>query len=84
MRSNLQIDLTQVQRHDPNRNLFTAYGASNNGPYKTQLDHKLYLGIADDVLRDLYVRGKYRDVILPMTTKKTTKRPASTGRRATQ
>ena len=25
-------------------------------------------GIADDVLRDLYVRGKYRDVILPMLT----------------
>ena len=24
-------------------------------------------GIADDVLRDLYIRGKYRDVILPMT-----------------
>ena len=24
-------------------------------------------GIADDVLRDLYVRGMYRDVILPMT-----------------
>ncbi len=24
-------------------------------------------GIADDVLRDLYVRGKYRDAILPMT-----------------
>jgi type I restriction enzyme M protein len=24
-------------------------------------------GIADDVLRDLYVRGKYRNVILPMT-----------------
>ena len=24
-------------------------------------------GIADDVLWDLYVRGKYRDVILPMT-----------------
>jgi len=23
--------------------------------------------VADDVLRDLYVRGKYRDVILPMT-----------------
>ena len=23
-------------------------------------------GIADDALRDLYVRGKYRDVILPM------------------
>jgi type I restriction enzyme M protein len=24
-------------------------------------------GIADDCLRDVYVRGKYRDVILPMT-----------------
>src|SRR5438874_11040759 len=24
-------------------------------------------GIADDVLRDVYVRGKYRDVIRPMT-----------------
>ena len=24
-------------------------------------------GIADDVLRDLHVRGKFRDVILPMT-----------------
>jgi type I restriction enzyme M protein len=24
-------------------------------------------GIADDILRDLYVRGKYRDVILPIT-----------------
>ena len=24
-------------------------------------------GIADDVVRDLYVRGKYRDVILPVT-----------------
>lgn len=24
-------------------------------------------GIADDVLRDLYVRGRHRDVILPMT-----------------
>ena len=24
-------------------------------------------GIADDVLRDIYVRGRYRDVILPMT-----------------
>lgn len=25
--------------------------------------------IADDCLRDVYVRGKYRDVILPMTVK---------------
>lgn len=24
-------------------------------------------GVADDILRDVYVRGKYRDVILPMT-----------------
>lgn len=24
-------------------------------------------GIAGDILRDLYVRGKYRDVILPFT-----------------
>ena len=24
-------------------------------------------GVADDCLRDVYVRGKYRDVILPMT-----------------
>ena len=24
-------------------------------------------GIADDILRDIYVRGKYRDVVLPMT-----------------
>ena len=24
-------------------------------------------GVADDVLRDLYVRSKYRDIILPMT-----------------
>ncbi|MCH7493392.1 type I restriction-modification system subunit M N-terminal domain-containing protein, partial [bacterium] len=28
---------------------------------------KYIWGIADDVLRDLFVRGKYRDVILPMT-----------------
>lgn len=25
------------------------------------------LGIADDILRAVYVRSKYRDVILPMT-----------------
>ena len=24
-------------------------------------------GIADDVLRDVYTRGKYRDIILPFT-----------------
>ena len=32
-------------------------------------------GIADDVLRDLYVRGKYRDVILPMTKGRLEKYP---------
>jgi type I restriction enzyme M protein len=26
----------------------------------------LILAIVDDVLRDVFVRGKYRDVILPM------------------
>lgn len=38
------------------------------------MDHRLHnqivsfiWGIADDCLRDVYVRGKYRDVILPMT-----------------
>ena len=35
-------------------------------------------GIADDVLRDVYVRGKYRDVILPMTVAATTRRGART------
>jgi type I restriction enzyme M protein len=39
-----------------------------------QVDNQVYnqivsfiWGIADDCLRDVYVRGKYRDVILPMT-----------------
>lgn len=38
------------------------------------MDHQLHnqivsfiWGIADDCLRDVYVRGKYRDIILPMT-----------------
>ena len=29
------------------------------------MDRELHWGIVDDVLRDLYVRSKYRDVILP-------------------
>ena len=37
-----------------------------NGEQHTKLVNFIW-GIADDVLRDLYVRGKYRDVILPMT-----------------
>ncbi len=44
-------------------------GASsfNNGAQTdtTQIANFIW-GIADDVLRDVYVRGKYRDVILPM------------------
>ena len=41
----------------------------NNKMETTQLNWitNFIWGIADDVLRDLYVRGKYRDVILPMT-----------------
>ena len=37
-----------------------------NGPNLTWIASYIW-GIADDVLRDVYVRGKYRDVILPMT-----------------
>src|ERR1035437_10150849 len=36
-----------------------------NGAQHTKIVNFIW-GIADDVLRDLYVRGKYRDVILPM------------------
>ena len=37
-----------------------------NGPDVGWIESYIW-GIADDVLRDVYVRGKYRDVILPMT-----------------
>ena len=37
----------------------------DNGTYNQIVS--LIWGIADDCLRDVYVRGKYRDVILPMT-----------------
>jgi type I restriction enzyme M protein len=37
-----------------------------NGAQYSKITNFIW-GIADDVLRDLYVRGKYRDVILPMT-----------------
>ena len=36
-------------------------------PQDLQFISNFIWGIADDVLRDVYVRGKYRDVILPMT-----------------
>ena len=40
----------------------------NNGGSQTDTTQiaNFIWGIADDVLRDVYVRGKYRDVILPM------------------
>ena len=37
-----------------------------NGALHSKIANFIW-GIADDVLRDLYVRGKYRDIILPMT-----------------
>ena len=39
-------------------------------------------GIANDVLRDLYVRGKYRDVILPMTVLRRFDAVLETGKQA--
>ncbi len=39
---------------------------SDAGPNLNWIANYIW-SIADDVLRDLYVRGKYRDVILPMT-----------------
>ncbi len=42
--------------------------ASGRGAGVSSLNISNFIwGIADDVLRDVYVRGKYRDVILPMT-----------------
>jgi type I restriction enzyme M protein len=41
-------------------------GASMETPQLNWIANFIW-GLADDVLRDLYVRGKYRDVILPMT-----------------
>ena len=40
---------------------------SREKPVSTPNISSFIWGIADDVLRDVYVRGKYRDVILPMT-----------------
>ena len=37
-----------------------------NGSQHSRIANFIW-SIADDVLRDLYVRGKYRDVVLPMT-----------------
>jgi type I restriction-modification system DNA methylase subunit len=39
----------------------------NNGNGNLNWIANFIWGIADDVLRDYYVRGKYRDTILPMT-----------------
>lgn len=38
-----------------------------NGIHPAKLDHQLHLGHRGRRPRDLYVRGKYRDVVLPMT-----------------
>ncbi len=38
---------------------------SQSNPQLTWITNFIW-GVADDVLRDVYVRGKYRDVILPM------------------
>ena len=42
-------------------------GGSRGKPVSTLNISSFIWGIADDVLRDVYVRGKYRDVILPLT-----------------
>src|SRR5215213_7824891 len=44
----------------------TIQGNTLNGALQSRIANFIW-GIADDVLRDLYVRGKYRDVVLPMT-----------------
>lgn len=41
-------------------------GIVMNNQVHTQIVSFIW-SIADDCLRDVYVRGKYRDVILPMT-----------------
>jgi type I restriction-modification system DNA methylase subunit len=43
--------------------MLAGYLTINHGPMATT--HFIW-GIADDVLRDLFKRGKYPDVILPM------------------
>lgn len=54
--------------------LFGKYSKSPNKKGNKSMDNQVHnqiinfiWGIADDCLRDVYVRGKYRDVILPMT-----------------
>ena len=42
-------------------------GGKQREQWQSQLDANFIWGIADDILRDVYVRSKYRDVILPMT-----------------
>ena len=44
----------------------TCPGASINAHQHNQIVNFIW-NIADDCLRDIYTRGKYRDVILPMT-----------------
>ncbi|MEU4218184.1 class I SAM-dependent DNA methyltransferase [Actinoplanes sp. NPDC026623] len=64
MRVERRLDLTHQDRHP-------SHERSRTEDYMqaSQLNRiaGFIWGIADDVLRDLYVRGKYRDVVLPMT-----------------
>jgi type I restriction enzyme M protein len=52
---------------DLTKNPTTERMAQMSPAANTQKIASFIWGIADDVLRDLYVRGKYRDVILPFT-----------------
>ena len=57
--------VTGSGRYDWHPSSGVYYGGTVNGDISWITN--FIWGIADDVLRDLYVRGKYRDVILPMT-----------------
>ena len=54
--------------HTAGRYDYDRHGAHDGGNVNGDISWitNFIWGIADDVLRDLYVRGKYRDVILPM------------------
>ena len=55
-----------------------ATGISREKPVSALNISSFIWGIADDVLRDVYVRGKYRDVILPMTVIRPPRRSSGT------
>src|SRR5215204_1197441 len=55
-----------MARDETKQSTITIQGNTLNGALQSRIANFIW-GIADDVLRDLYVRGKYRDVVLPMT-----------------